>query len=111
MIITLTRELLEKVRVGQSICFHVRDFSSKQASEKALRRDNRSRLASTLMAPSNKKTRTRDIRKRFRRYKAHHNLMVITYGGLSPGKDYHIRVAGANSVGQVWVDISEEKCE
>lgn len=32
--------------------------------------------------------------------------MVITYGGLSPGKDYHIRVAGANSVGQVWVDIS-----
>lgn len=35
------------------------------------------------------------------RRKAHHYLMSLTYSGLQPGVDYHIRVAGISSVGQV----------
>lgn len=35
------------------------------------------------------------------RRKAHHHLMSLTYSGLRPGIDYHIRVAGISSVGQV----------
>ncbi|CAM9452554.1 unnamed protein product, partial [Ectocarpus fasciculatus] len=35
-----------------------------------------------------------------RRRKAHHYLMSLTYTGLLPGMDYHIRVAGISSVGQ-----------
>lgn len=35
------------------------------------------------------------------RRKAHHYLMSLTYSGLQPGMDYHIRVAGISSVGQV----------
>lgn len=33
--------------------------------------------------------------------KPHHHLMLVTYTGLQPGTDYHLRVAGINSVGQV----------
>lgn len=36
-----------------------------------------------------------------RRRKAHHYLMSLTHSGLKPGMDYHIRVAGVSSVGQV----------
>ena len=35
------------------------------------------------------------------RRKAHHYLMSLTYSGLQPGMEYHIRVAGISSVGQV----------
>ena len=35
------------------------------------------------------------------RRKAHHYLMTLTYSGLQPGMEYHIRVAGISSVGQV----------
>lgn len=88
----------------------MRDFSLHQASEKALRRSDQSALAPVQMAPGTNKAGARDIRRRSRRHKVHHKLMVITYDGMSPGKDYHIRVAAANSVGQVRVDIFEEKC-
>lgn len=40
-----------------------------------------------------------------RRRKAHHYLMSLTYTGLQPGMDYHIRVAGISSVGQVGVAL------
>lgn len=35
--------------------------------------------------------------------KAHHYLMSLTYTGLRPGMDYHIRIAGVSSVGQVLI--------
>lgn len=40
--------------------------------------------------------------RRERRRKAHHYLMALSYCGLEPGKDYHLKVAGVNSVGQVF---------
>lgn len=39
------------------------------------------------------------------RRKAHHYLMSLTYSGLQPGMDYHIRVAGISSVGQVFQTV------
>lgn len=44
------------------------------------------------------------------RRKAHHYLMSLTYRGLQPGMDYHIRVAGVSSVGQVHI-IQTKVCE
>ncbi|CAM9348828.1 unnamed protein product [Scytosiphon promiscuus] len=42
-----------------------------------------------------------NLRKKQRRgRKAHHYLMSLTYNGLKPGIDYHIRVAGVSSVGK-----------
>lgn len=53
-----------------------------------------------------KHTRTGRVEHKLRksqrhRRKAHHYLMSLTYRGLQPGMDYHIRVAGISSVGQV----------